>query len=380
MRLANFIRQNRDPIIAEWEAFAKTLAPAVNMTRLQLRDHIDEILSFISSDLDTDQTLTEQIKKSHGESDNTEAYKDTAAEAHGDLRHDDGFDIVQMVSEYRALRTSVIKLWTKSQRKLEEADLDDLTRFNEAIDQALAESVVKFTAKVDYSRDLLLGVLGHDLRSPLGAVSMAGTLLARSDGLSERQVLLASQIETCTGRMARIIADLLDLARARQGTGLPVTALPMDLAVLAREMVAETAIQHIDRAITLKIDLDVSGEWDATRLGQLFSNLLGNAIQYGAKTTPIDVFIEGAKNSVSVKIRNQGPPIPKEQLSVLFHSFTRGTESQTIQDSGSNLGLGLFIASEIVKSHSGTIEVTSNDTEGTCFTVNLPRRLVKTKL
>jgi signal transduction histidine kinase len=337
-----------------------------------LRDHIDEILSFISDDLETDQTKAQAVKKSHGKSDSTEAYVDTAAEAHGDLRHDDGFDIVQMVSEYRALRSSVIKLWTASQRLLDNSDVEDLTRFNEAIDQALAESVVKFTAKVDYSRDLLLGVLGHDLRNPLGAISLGSVLLPRLGALNEKQTAVATTIETSSHRMTRIISDLLDLARARHGTGLPVVPKPLDLADLSRQIVDETKIQNPDRDIDLQIIGAVEGEWDRTRLGQMFSNLLGNAVQYGHKSTPIRVTIKGLKSSVCVVIHNQGPPIPAAQLATLFHSFTRGTEAHATTG-GSNLGLGLFITSEIVKSHAGRIDVNSSKAEGTAFTITLPK-------
>lgn len=374
MRLAEFIRQNNEPIVAEWESFAKTLSPAANMSRLQLRDHIDEILESISVDLETRQTEAEAVRKSHGKSDSGEAHDDTAAEAHGDLRHDDGFDVVQMVSEYRALRSSVIKLWTVSKTALDNTDVKDLTRFNEAIDQALAESVVKFNDKVDYSRGLLLGVLGHDLRSPLGAISMSGTLLRRLGPLNERQEAVTATLMTCSDRMTRIISDLLDLARANQGTGLPVVAKRMNLRMLAEQMVAETKARHIDRDIELEITGDVSGEWDSTRLGQLFSNLLGNAIQYGLKTSPIKVTIGGATDSVAIVIHNEGPPIPAAQLTTLFNSFTRGTEAHATENAGSNLGLGLFITNEIVKSHAGKIEVCSSEADGTAFIVTLPRR------
>src|ERR1700712_3080733 len=111
MRLADFIRENKQPIIGEWENFARTLTPAAHMTTFQLRDHIEQILSFIAEDLESPQTARQQIRKSHGKNDSV-AVEDSAAEIHGNIRHDEGFDIVQMVSEYRALRSSVIKLWT----------------------------------------------------------------------------------------------------------------------------------------------------------------------------------------------------------------------------------------------------------------------------
>jgi signal transduction histidine kinase len=106
-----------------------------------------------------------------------------------------------MVSEYRALRSSVIKLWTNSNRTLSDAEVVDLVRFNEAVDQALAESVVKFTEKVDYSKDLLLGILGHDIRSPLGAMSMCAQLMPRVGTLNEKQAQLTTQMVDCGTRI-----------------------------------------------------------------------------------------------------------------------------------------------------------------------------------
>jgi len=221
---------------------------------------------------------------------------------------------------------------------------------------------------------LLLGILGHDLRNPLGTISMAGVLLPRLGLLNEKQAGLAATIATSSDRMARIISDLLDLTRSRQGTGLPVDPQPMDLGELAVQMVAEAKTQTPDRDIELQIVGDVDGDWDRTRLGQMFSNLLGNAVQYGDKTKPIKLVVEGSGHSVSVVINNDGPPIPAGQLATLFNSFTRGAEPAT-DDVGSNLGLGLFITSEIVKSHLGTIEVSSSELAGTSFSVRLPRHV-----
>ncbi len=373
MRLANFIRENKQPIIAEWEGFARTLTPAANMTNVQLRDHIEQILFFVTEDLDSPQTKRQQINKSHGKSDN-ENDEESAAEIHGKIRHDEGFDIIQMVSEYRALRSSVIKLWTNANRTLSDEDVVDLIRFNESIDQALAESVVKFTNKVDYSKDLLLGVLGHDIRSPLGAMNMCAQLIPIVGALNEKQQELTSQIISSSTRISDIVSNLLDLTSARAGTGLPILKAAMDIGILARQVVDEMQIQYPDRAISSAITGDVQGEWDATRIGQLFSNLIGNAVQYGAKLSPIDVIIKEDSAGVIISIHNDGDPIPPTQLTTLFHSFTRG-KSDGNQAGGvtSNLGLGLFITKEIVIAHEGTIKVISNEKEGTTFSVRLPK-------
>jgi signal transduction histidine kinase len=374
MRLSVFIRNNNQPIISEWERFAKTLTPASdNMTQLQLKDHIEEILLFIADDIESPQSASQQFDKSHGKRDSAN-YKDSAAETHGALRHDSGFDIVQMVSEYRALRGSVVKLWTRSQKILTDEDMLDLTRFHESIDQALAESVVKFMDKIDYSKDLLLGVLGHDIRSPLGAIKMSAQLLARIGPLNEKQNVLANQIEECSSRITNIVTDLLDLTRARIGTGLAIIKKPMNMEIIAQQIVGEMRIQYPDRTILLETTGNVDGEWDMTRLGQVFSNLINNAIQYGATDSPISVMTQGNAAEVILSVHNSGEPIPTHLLTTLFDSFTRGKTGDHAPDTlSSNLGLGLFITREIILSHEGNITVTSNEHEGTSFTVTLPK-------
>jgi signal transduction histidine kinase len=374
MRLSNFIRENTQAIIAEWISFAETMTPASStMSQLQLQDHIVEIIAFIADDIETSQTSSQQFEKSHGKNDSPE-YKDSAAETHGSLRHTDGFNIVQMVSEYRALRASITKLWTKAKKILADEDLVDLTRFNETIDQSLAESVVRFMQKADYSKDLLLGILGHDIRSPLGAIAMSAQLMPRIGVLNEKQTMVASQIEGCSTRIANIVTDLLDLTSARIGAGLPIHKKQMDMRHVAQDITHEMRIQYPDRSIELDMTGDTAGEWDVTRIGQVFSNLMGNAVQYGLEESPIIVRVTGHKSEVTVSIQNKGEPIPPQQLATLFDSFTRGHGAGREPDSmSSNLGLGLFITKEIVLSHGGAIDVTSDKAAGTLFKISLPK-------
>ncbi|HWK90313.1 MAG TPA: RsbRD N-terminal domain-containing protein, partial [Longimicrobium sp.] len=142
MPLARFITQNREPILAEWDAFARTCTPASGgMDIVALRDHANEMLTVIAADLETPQGKREQSEKSKGKAPSGGGDESTAAEEHGAGRAESGFTIEQMVSEYRALRASVIRLWAKAQGQLTAVHLEDLTRFNEAIDQSLAESV-----------------------------------------------------------------------------------------------------------------------------------------------------------------------------------------------------------------------------------------------
>ena len=373
MSLSQFIQSNRSDIISEWENFASSLSPASGMTTLQLKDHIEQILRFIAADLEAEQSPTEQFDKSRGLGDPTPA-PDTAAEIHGSLRHDDGYDIMQMVSEYRALRASIIKLWTRQNRSLSDKDMADLIRFNESIDQALAESVVTFSLKVDQSKDLLLGILGHDIRSPLATIQMSAELLKRTSAPNERNLILLNQIESSTARVHSIVTDLLDLAKARLGSGIPLIRGPMSLSDLCRGIVDETRIQHSDRSIVLDAEPDVSGNWDAVRLGQVLSNLLGNTMQYGAEGSPVTLKLAVDAKTATVTVHNAGDPIPRTHLERIFESFTRapGTDDGPVHGA-QNLGLGLFISREIVNAHGGTISAISDYLIGTTFKVTLPR-------
>jgi signal transduction histidine kinase len=372
MRLAPFIRQNSGKIIAEWESFARTLVPtSEEMSPLSLRNHISYILAFIADDIESSQTDAEQLGKSRGEK--PRESNDSVAEIHAALRQAGGFDLDQMVSEYRALRASVTKLWGARTAEPVAADVADLTRFNEAIDQELTESISYYSKKVDHARDLFLGILGHDLRNPIGAMLMSAQLTAKIGALSERQKMLISQVVTSAGRATDILDQLLDLTRARLGSGMQLIREPMDMAFASRQLLEEMRALHPDRAFTLEVSGNTEGSWDKPRIGQVFSNLLGNAVQYGFKDLPIVVTMRGEAKDVSLSVHNQGVPIPKEEIGGIFEALVRvGTDDGDYPNSP-NLGLGLYITKEIVAAHGGTIRVSSTEKDGTTFTARLPR-------
>lgn len=372
MRLVDFIPENTEHIVEEWETFARTLTPAsTDMTPLALRDHIQEILAFIVRDMESAQSGPEQIKKSHG--DKEQSSTTSAAETHAALRLAGGFNIDQMVSEYRALRASIIKLWSAENTQINNADIIDLTRFNESIDQILAESVSHYTRKVSYSKDLFIGILGHDLRTPLQAISMSAQLMLKIGSLSKRHEMLTTQISESSTRVAAIVNDLLEVTRARFGSGFPVTRSPMDMGFVARQLIDEMRNAHPTRIIVLETSGDLKGEWDKARIGQVFSNLIGNAIQYGFKDSPITVTLTGAAEEVLVAVHDNGVPIPPEKLGTLFDSLTRAAPDEKEHSTEINLGLGLYITDEIVLSHGGTIDVVSTEEGGTTFTARFPR-------
>ena len=374
MRLADFIENNTEAILGEWVTFAESCGPAGERMDLEgLRDHAVEMLANIVIDLRTPQTGAEQAHKSKGHADSDASDDDTAAEVHGADRAESGFSVGEMVSEYRALRASVIRLWTKASGTLTGDDLEDLTRFNEAIDQALAESITRYTHDIDRSKEMFLAILGHDLRSPLNAVSMASQFMLDSSELIEPNLTLVTRILRSARRMNQMVGDLLDFTRSRLGSGVPVSRGPMDLGKEVANAVEEVVGAHPDAVIKLEKSGDLEGNWDSARISQVMTNLLNNAVQHGSTKTPINVTVEGHADDVVVRVHNRGPAIPAADLPEIFSPFKRLRSGEPASAS-SNLGLGVYIVERVVAAHDGSIDVTSTSDGGTTFIVRLPRR------
>lgn len=374
LRLADFIETNAEPILVEWALFAETCGPAGGkMDMAALRDHALEMLQAITADLRTAQTPLEQADKSKGNAEPLDSGTETAAEVHGAGRAESGFTVGEMVSEYRALRASVIRLWTLENGSLGRADIDDLMRFNEAIDQALAESITRYAVDVDQSKEMFLGILGHDLRSPLGAVILSSQFMLDTGDLQEPLLSLTTSIVRSSKRMNRMVGDLLEFTRSRLGSGVPIVRAEMNLATEAADAVAELSLAHPDRVIQLDTSGDLRGNWDCGRIGQLLANLLGNAVQHGSAGTPIVMTIQGARDGIVLRVHNYGPAIPASAIPGLFRPFKRLQSGETPSSSSTSFGLGLYIAERVVAAHGGRIDVTSADDAGTAFTVHLPR-------
>ncbi|TFH83881.1 sensor histidine kinase [Pseudomonas kribbensis] len=374
MRLSEFIRQHADHIVEEWEQFARTITPAAEtLDQAALRDHARAILLAAARDMDTAQTASEQIAKAKGEGPEKTPSLDEAGASHGELRHTVGFDLVQMTSEFRHLRACVIRLWVGMLQSPDMAYFQDMIRFNEAIDEALAESTAAYAEQVNRSRDIFLAILGHDLRAPLQAVSMSTELLMRKTTLEGDALTCALNIKHGARHMAAMVSDLLELVRSRLGKSLPIEPAPMDMADTVRAAIAEACAGNPECDPTLKIDGDTRGVWDAGRLDQLLQNLIGNALQHGSNPREVIVTLRGENDAVHLSVHNYGEPIPDEAIGTIFDPLVRSADEELGQPSTS-LGLGLFIVKEVVTAHGGTIEVSSSETEGTLFSVMLPRK------
>jgi signal transduction histidine kinase len=377
MRLAEFILRNVELILTEWETFARSVPPGATMDRLALRDHAEDILRATALDMQSAQTAAEQSDKSRGRGRAGEASVrlNGASDVHAVGRVHSGFDLLAVVAEYRALRASVVRLWRESTPDANPTDLDDLTRFHESIDQSLAKAVRSYTQRVDRSRQMFLAILGHDLRNPLNSMMMSAEALSQTGHLDTESAEMASQISASAAAMGRMIADLLDFTGAGLGAAMPLSPSAMDLGSLCREVVEEMRAAYPARTVRCQARGEVCGEWDATRLRQVVSNLLGNAIQHGASDGPVDLSLGVEGPDAVLSVHNGGAPIPPDALPTIFDPLVRGSspELQRQRRPGS-IGLGLYIAREVVTGHGGVIDVKSSEGAGTVFTVRLPRR------
>jgi len=370
MNLAEFIRRNLAAILQDWESFARTLLPAAaSMSAIALRDHARQILLAIAADMETKQSAEEQKSKSLGDDESAaEAHEDSAATTHGGLRQEGGFDLVQLVAEYRALRASVLRLWTGAGLASSPRDFDDMVRFNEAIDQAIAESVARYSEEIAKARDTFIAILGHDLRSPLGAIVMSAHALASFE-LPEKAAKASATIQRSAHAMHSMIRDLLDFAGDRLGREMTMRFLDADLLDTCRSALSEVKAAHPQRTFRLDHDGDLRARFDPERIAQALSNLLNNAVNHGHANKPVDVSVRREAGEVVVDVINEGPTIPPDVLQGILDPASRARE--TGSEGSSGLSLGLYIAQQVAKAHGGRVTAASHDGE-VRFSLRLP--------
>lgn len=294
MAISEIIEKQIDPVVEEWVRFARTrLAGSPDFSREELADHAKVLLMAIAADLRNTQGSQARHDKSQGNKPNNAPEITRIAREHATQRFEQGFSLEDLVSEFRALRASVIRRWRLQLADVSSELIDDLTRFGEAMDQALSESAALYSRKVDHSRNLLLGVLGHDLRTPLGVVHMSASYLLRSDTLDGPQTKAAARILNSAERMKAMVKDILDFTQTAFGVPLPLSPSPTDLGEVARNIVGEVTTLFPDSRVELSCEGDLSGQWDSGRLAQMLSNLISNAVQHGRGEQPVAVRVAG---------------------------------------------------------------------------------------
>jgi signal transduction histidine kinase len=372
MRLSAFISANLEPILADWVAFARNQVLAAEyLDEEALLDHGKLILQKIAADMHSPQDEDERQAKSEGNSLTASTSRNMPSRSHARQREHQGFDVEQMVSEYRALRATVLRLWSASARDARVEDLEDVIRFNEAVDQAVAESLKAFVAEMAKTRDLFLGVLGHDLRGPLATIGNCAAVLRSAPDQSRAVAIISRSV----AQMKALLDDLMAYTGDRFGTELVINPTPFQLDEFARNTLDEISAVDQSRVVELTAQGPMQGEWDSRRLHQALSNLVFNALKYGLPNHPVRVGLDGSQaGEIVLTVCNEGKPIPSDLLPKIFEPLVRaGDEGDSEQPlAGANLGLGLYVVRQIAVAHRGTVTVTSGGSS-TCFELRLPR-------
>ncbi len=375
MRLSQFIQQNVEPILVEWVAFARTMAPAQTMSVVAIRDHAQAILLDIAHDMTTAQTEAERQDKSEGLA--PVPLENTPAAVHGGLRQKVGFDLNQLGAEFRALRATVLRMWMARITTAPTTQmLEEVNRFNEGIDQAMAESIASYSERMGNSRDTFLAILGHDLRNPLGALRGCLQVLETADTTAERRARSLHIAKRSISSIDEMIRDLLEYTRTRLGRGIEVTPRRGDFGALCYEAFEEVRATHPACDLRWQVSgNDLHADFDAPRMRQVLGNLLRNAVQHGSVDLPVMLHVSDEGEHVSAVIVNYGKPIAPEALQVIFDPLVQLSpeDAESPEPPSTSLGLGLYIAREIINGHNGSITVTSSEADGTAFSLQLPR-------
>lgn len=384
MRLHRFISANMETILQAWENFARANQPAdADLKKKELRDHARDLLEHIVRDMTRAQVESQRTIHPAGESPgpSSDSDPDTPAQAHADERLDAGFPVRLLVAEYRALRASVLRLWFSDEafgKNGRQEDMEDLIRFNEGIDRALADSVERYADAVIENSGIFIGMLGHDLRSPLQVLSFGATKLKKMEDAGAPVNPLGPVMLASVKRMKLMLDNLMDFAESRIGGGLRLNLDEADLAVLALELVEEFRSVHLDHDFQLQVSGNCIGRWDAVRIGQVCQNLISNAVQHGAAEGEIVMLCEGSEDSVTLKVKSDGEPIPEARHKEIFEISNRNHTNQANQaNRNRNLGLGLYIVKELVTAHKGEIHLERSAVAGNSFMIVLPKALAR---
>ena len=351
--VSQYLRAHTREISDEWErTVVAELEALVNLERGALIDHLPEVLEGLAAWVD-------------GATDEADRFFEVLADGHALQRLGFGIELATLTVEYAWLRRVVLHRLESLAATSELCR--DLTRFNEGLDRAVTLSIRRYSEERDNLRDRFIGILGHDLRTPLQSIAMATHLLRNSKSVAEADRKVASTISTAVARMDRLIADVLDFARGHLGAGIPVVPTACDMGAVCRAVVEEATTACPERSIEASTRGDLQGTWDESRVHQALGNLVRNAIEHGEDPIAVTVWESDDREAVFTRVVSHGPAIPEDTMRTLFDAF-----SHVKQQHRSGLGLGLYIVAQIARAHGAACEVQSSDRE-TAFTIRWAR-------
>nr|WP_306673728.1 sensor histidine kinase [Tahibacter caeni] len=360
--MAEFIARNHDRIVDTWQQFAEML-PSLDgrVSAAELREHAGHLLDAVVDDMRSPPQPFAAVPAERPDA------RGAGGSEHGLQRHAAGLSLVALISEFRALRAVVLRLWAGAGFVRSAGAFDDLLMFNESLDRITADAVLAFAQAAERDRALVMGIVAHDLRGPLQTASMASHILAyRHPSVGEDETL--GQLRRSLARMVPMVDDLMSVAASGLRGPMNVQPVRMDLTALAAELVSEVTAEFPAHRFALEAAGPHVGNWDKARLGQLVSNLLRNAAVHGDPSGVVRIALREDQDSVVLSVHNRGPVIPEAERAGLFSPAARGSTAK----SGPHLGLGLFIVREIARGHGGDVSVSSDAEHGTVFSVVLP--------
>ncbi len=374
MQLSTFIVASLDTIVEEWQAFGRPSAPSLSRSEAaEIRDCLKGVLLAIARDMERDGAGARR----HAAATAREAGADSLPSIrHGRLRQQYGIGAGQLVEEFGSLRATVLARWYFSgARKDGGSVLHQSLRFNQAVDAALRDSAEGFTQALTATRDAYLFTLAQDLRNPLSAIHVASAVLARPDFGPEIRRNSTRRVRAALTQMDGLVSDLLEYTRRRSAPGIPVDQSSCDLKQVCEASIETVRTSHPARTFHLAASDELVLCADAPRIQQALANLLHNAIQHGDGQSVIKLDASADEAGASLSVWNAGRAIPEASLEAIFEPWVRvpGEASAASDRLPASLGLGLFIAREIVVAHGGTIAATSDAVAGTRFTIWLPR-------
>ena len=349
--VADFIRRQQRRIAALWELEIRRDAPIAAPSRPVLIDHVPAFLGALADWIEGDVEGAEQTFQE-------------LTEGPALLELGYGVGLETLTRELSKLRVVLV-------RELLAALPADgsLVRLQQAMDNAIDDSIRRYAARREEVRERFIGILGHDLRDPLSTVIISARTLASNQHIDREHRLAAARIVRACNRMQRMINDVLDFARGHLGTGIPAYPMAADMGEICRAATDEMIAAHPQRTIQLETSGDLHGAFDRDRVHQAMTNLLANAIHHGEGA--IDVRVHGG-DAIVTEVTSHGAPIPESLRAQIFDPFAHSEGS-------AGLGLGLYIVHQIAAAHGAHCDV-SSDANGTTFRIRWPRRELKQRV
>ena len=367
MTLTEYIRTNAASLVREWvHGSSPSSVAAGHYSAAELGDRLQELLLHVAANIDDAACESDASGKNQ---------RDFAAwgQSHAKERLRQGFSLNDVVAEFCGLRVLVLQNWNRFPLADSAPARRDLLRFNRALDLGLAESIQHYSRAQTHTRDLFTGMLVHDLRNPLASIINLAAVLTRTPDGAGSTVQIARKLQRASTRMQAIIEEMLDVLRTRLGQLLPITPAPASLRDINQRVIEELAELHPDCKIEFTAEGNVDGVWDAERLWRVLSNLISNAVKYRAAGTSVRIAVADRGDAVETRISNQGSAIAAEDLVSMFDPMVRLRQHASYDSEASpGLGLGLYVARQLVLAHGGSIEARSSD-GWNIFTVRLPR-------